>query len=227
MRLNLKQGADMQSPPLNDLYEHDVAPLVPEPPLRAPSRQVDFANNQFASNKPSISRRMFRAFARFFVAVLIGVGGTLAWQSYGDEAKQMVATRAPSLGWLLSVSTTSPRPMRDAANPQSAPVAQIPGPAAPVAPAEIVQQLEPMARDLAAVQRSLEQLAVRQDQMAQSIATLQAVEQDIKQKLASPAPRAVPSPPRKPKQPAAQSSASQSSSVPPPPPATEQPPPSQ
>ena len=217
----------MQSPPLNDLYEHDVAPLVPEPPLRAPPRHTDFANDQFASNKPSISRRMFRALARFLVAVLIGVGGTLAWQSYGDEAKQMVVARAPSLGWLLSVSTTSPpdrqAPIQDAAIPQSAPVAQIPGPAAPVASAEIVQQLEPMARDLAAVQRSLEQLAVRQDQMAQSIATLQAVEQDIKQKLASPASRAVPTPPRKPPHPATQSSAVQSSSVPPPPSPNQQP----
>jgi hypothetical protein len=217
----------MQSPPLNDLYEHDVAPLVPEPPLRAPPRHTDFANDQFASNKPSISRRMFRALAWFLVAVLIGVGGTLAWQSYGDEAKQMVVARAPSLGWLLSVSTTSPpdrrAPIQDAAIPQSAPVAQIPGPAAPVASAEIVQQLEPMARDLAAVQHSLEQLAVRQDQMAQSIATLQAVEQDIKQKLASPAPRAVPTPPRKPPHPATQSSAVQSSSVPPPPSPNQQP----
>jgi hypothetical protein len=94
----------------------------------------------------------------------------------------------------------------------------------PVASTEIVQQLEPMARDLAAVQRSLEQLAVKQDQMAQSIATLRTVEQDIKQKLASrPTSRAVPTPPRKPPQPSMQSPAAQSSSMPPPPPATQQP----
>lgn len=222
----------MQSPPLNDLYEHDVAPLVPEPPLRAPPRHTDFVNNQFGSNRPSIGRRIFRGLARFFIAVLIGVGATLAWQAYGDEAKQMVATRVPSLGWLLSVSTTLPTdgqaPIQDAAIPQavprSAPVTQIPAPAAPVASAEIVQRLEPMARDLAAVQRSLEQLAVKQDQMAQSIATLQADEEGIKQRLASPLPsRAMHTPPRKPpQQPATQSSAVRSSSAPSPP-ASQQP----
>src|SRR5262245_40672890 len=43
--------------------------------------------------------------ARFLLAVLIGIGATLAWQTYGDEAKQIVGTwatetirsRAPSL----------------------------------------------------------------------------------------------------------------------------------
>jgi hypothetical protein len=67
---------------------------------------------------------------------------------------------------------------------------------------ESVQQLEPITRDC------LEQLAVKQEQMAQNIATLQAVvEQDIRQRMSSPLPsQAVPLPPRKPQQPAAQSS---------------------
>ena len=73
---------------------------------------------------------------------------------------------------------------------------------------ESVPQLEPITRDLAAVRSSLEQLAVKQEQMAQNIATLQAVvEQDIRLKMSSPLPtQAVPLPPRKPQQPAAQSS---------------------
>jgi hypothetical protein len=68
-----------------------------------------------------------------------------------------------------------------------------------VSSSESVQQLEPITRDLAAVRSSLEQLAVKQEQMAQNIATLQAVvEQDIKQKMSSPLPsQAVPLPPRK------------------------------
>jgi hypothetical protein len=61
--------------------------------------------------------------------------------------------------------------------------------------------LKPVAIDLALVRRSIEQLganqdqlARKQDQMAQAIATLQAAEQDISQKilaLAPPAPKAV------------------------------------
>jgi hypothetical protein len=38
-------------------------------------------------------------FARYLVAILIGVAATLAWQSYGESAKQIVAAKAPELGW--------------------------------------------------------------------------------------------------------------------------------
>jgi hypothetical protein len=39
-----------------------------------------------------------RRFRRYLAAVLIGVAVTLAWQSYGESAKQIIATRAPELG---------------------------------------------------------------------------------------------------------------------------------
>jgi hypothetical protein len=39
-------------------------------------------------------RRASRAFVRYLVAICVGVAGTLAWQSYGEEAKQTIATRA-------------------------------------------------------------------------------------------------------------------------------------
>jgi hypothetical protein len=69
-------------------------------------RHTDFKQDQFGTEGLSIGRRMFRALARFGIAVLIGIGATLAWQSHGEEAKELVRTWAPSLGWLLSVSTT-------------------------------------------------------------------------------------------------------------------------
>jgi hypothetical protein len=70
------------------------------------------------------------------------------------------------------------------------------------------------------VRRSVEQLAARQEQMAQNIATLQAVADDIRQTMlttpASPPSQqqAAPIPQRKPLQSRAQLSAVQSSSVP-------------
>jgi hypothetical protein len=170
---------------------------------------------------------MFRTIARFFVAVVIGVGATLAWQSHGDAAKETIkiwgSTWSPTWALLfdrfLSVSTTGSAPdvqvsAQDAATTQSTPVIQRPAtPAAATSP-ELVQQLEPLAHDLAGVRRSLEQLAAKQELMAQNIATLQAVEQDIRQKMSSPPSyRPVPVPPRKPPQPAAQSSAVQSPAV--------------
>ena len=54
-----------------------------------------------ATVRPSIGRRIFRTLTRFIVAVLIGVGLTLAWQSYGEQAKEMVRIWVPSLAWLL------------------------------------------------------------------------------------------------------------------------------
>jgi hypothetical protein len=136
----VEQGAKVQSPSsssLSDPNEHDVAPLVPslELQLHAPPHQ----NDRPASDRPSIGRRIFRALVRFFIAVLIGVGATLAWQSYGDEAREAVRTRAPSLVWLLPVST-----------PKS---------------------------DLAAVRSSLEQLAVKQEQIAQAVPSFDSVQQ--------------------------------------------------
>jgi TolA-binding protein len=117
----------------------------------------------------------------------------------------MVRTLAPSLAWLLPVPTTSTEGQESAA----------------ATSAELVQQIKPLTLDLPIVRHSLEQLAtkieqlgVKQEQMAQSIATLQAVEQDISQRLSSPTQsRAVP--PRKSSQPTAQSARS---SVSPPPP---------
>ena len=98
-----------ESPPLNDAHpEHDV-----DTAERTSSNRVrrlrpgafphspGFKNTQVASDRPSITRRIIRALGRFSVAVLIGVGATLAWQSYGGE---MVRAWAPSLGWLFPAS---------------------------------------------------------------------------------------------------------------------------
>ena len=67
-------------------------------------RSSGFKNTQVASDRPSITRRIIRALGRFSAAILIGVGVTLAWQSYGGE---MVRAWAPSLGWLLPVSPSA------------------------------------------------------------------------------------------------------------------------
>ena len=186
-----------ESPSLNDESpENDVDASDPHAEVASPhrvqrlrrgrSRSSGFNNAQFALNRPSITRRTIRLLAPPSVAVLIGVGATLAWQSYGG---QMVRAWAPSLGWLLPP----------------------PGPA--VTSAELQVQLKPVALDLAIVRRSVEQLATNQDQLArkedqlrQAFATLQAAEQDIDQKilaLAPPAPRAahvLPKPPQTPAQ---------------------------
>jgi hypothetical protein len=172
-----------ESPSLNDVpkldFDDEYAPSNGGGRLKPGYRSSGFANAQFKSGRPSIGGRLTRSLARLSLAVLIGVGATLAWQSYGGEA---VRTWAPSLSSLLPASTMEP-------------------PAPAVTSTELQQQLKPIAIDLALVRRSEEQLAAnqdqlarKQDQMAQAIATLQAAEQDLSQKISAP-----PSPPPAPK----------------------------
>ena len=51
------------------------------------------------AKKPSLLRRAWRAFTRFLIAFCIGVAATLAWQSHGDAAEQIMASWAAQLGW--------------------------------------------------------------------------------------------------------------------------------
>jgi pyruvate/2-oxoglutarate dehydrogenase complex dihydrolipoamide acyltransferase (E2) component len=115
-------------------------------------------------SRPSIGRRMFRTLVRFSIAVLIGVGATLGWQSYGEEIREILIAQAPAVGLLLPVPSTRP-------------------PVATAAYGDPARQLAPMASTLDAVRRSVEQLAAKQEQMAQNIAALRAVEDEVRQKL--------------------------------------------
>jgi hypothetical protein len=130
-----------------------------------------------------------------------------------------VIAAAAFAGVLTLLSATSTRidaPARDAATAinglslQTAPALA----AAAISP-ELVR-LE-VARDLAVMRNSVEQLAAKQEQMAQNIATLQAAEQDIIKTRSSPPLSGPVSPPprKKARRVAPRKLAAQSSSVPP------------
>ena len=134
---------------------------------------------------PSLRKRSRRDLTRFLIIFGMGVGTTLAWQSYGDQIREMIANSSPQLGWLA---------------PQAALAETVPE-AEPIAPATASserQQLEVMSISLAAMQQSIDQLTahlvVNQQQMASDNARLK---QDILAKLNS-APRPVATPARKP-----------------------------
>jgi hypothetical protein len=63
------------------------------------SAQSEFSPGRKIIVRPSRGRRALRALARYLFAICVGVVGTLAWQSYGEATKQIIATRAPELGW--------------------------------------------------------------------------------------------------------------------------------
>jgi len=62
---------------------------------------VEDVENVNYRKKPegNMKGRGSRGFARYLLAICIGVAGTLAWQSYCDAIKQIIAARAPELGW--------------------------------------------------------------------------------------------------------------------------------
>ena len=123
---------------------------------------------------------MAKSVARFCAAVLIGVGFTLAWQSHGEEAKDIARSWVPSLAWLL-------------------PVTNIDKPAETTTSPELMQQIKLIAVDVAILRRNLgqmatnqEQLSAKQDQLSQNIFNLTQIEQEVRaQSLSAPAPKAV------------------------------------
>src|SRR5262249_25140342 len=111
-----------------------------------------------------------------------------------EEAKELVRSWVPPLGWLLP-----------------------PSPPSTETPSNLGEQLKPIAVDLALVRRSVEQLALdqrqlaaKQENIAQDIATLHATERDLRQNISSvPPPGAIQISRHKPAQPPAQSPAVQ------------------
>jgi hypothetical protein len=175
-------------------------PSFLKPPVRAPSLEDDY----FGDDRPAIGSRILRTLIWIFAPVIIGIGAALVWQSYDSTARDMVVGQFQSLGWLLSPAKTPPTLVA----------------AAP----DTIQQLEPLVYNFEVVRRSVAQLAARQEQMAQDIALLQAIADDIREKVStapsSPSPQqTVAIPQYQAPQPRAQSPAAQSSSVPRSPPA--------
>jgi hypothetical protein len=119
-------------------------------------------------------RRRGGGFSRFLLAVAIGVGSTLAWQSYGDAIREKVADAYPQLAWLA--------PRDAAAQPVSTGSAGV--------ARSTDQQLQELSLGLAAMRQRVEQLSLQvsssQDQLTRDlVAKMQASERDILDKIAA------------------------------------------
>ncbi|MGA8319910.1 MAG: hypothetical protein WBE48_14070 [Xanthobacteraceae bacterium] len=169
--------------------------------------ESDFAAGSRLIDKPPRTRRASRAFVRYLIAIGIGVAGTLAWQSYGEAAKQTIAANAPRLGWspeaqrtiagwVQELGLTKPPIAADtgqAGTPQAAAIAQTApemkaDTSAPAAAS--LEQVQRMAADLAALHQTVEDLTAGQDRMARDIATMQAADEAVMQKVTAPPPPA-------------------------------------
>ena len=134
--------------------------------------QSEFSSDQalggMMRNRPSIVRRAARRVTRFLIVFCIGVATTLAWQSYGDMARAMIANSYPQLGWLAPAAALVAQTSPDDTAAR----------AATAAPSVDVQQLKELSLGLDAVRQSVDQFAAQvaagQRQMAGDIAKLQA-----------------------------------------------------
>src|SRR5215472_7636870 len=101
LRATLKdlQRAGLQPKPVEDLHgSEDVQSLLSRH-LDQDSSERRAIYSRLQTIEGAIKRRRSRGIVRFLIAFGIGVAATLGWQSYGETSKQIIATKAPELGW--------------------------------------------------------------------------------------------------------------------------------
>jgi hypothetical protein len=171
--------------------------------------QSDFSVGKPVTDNPTRAKSAWRGFARYMLAICIGVATTLAWQSYGQTIKQVIATRAPELGWSPEAKqtiaswvellgwTNTPAGAEIATARQSlpetrqaTPVAQTASdkvvPKTPIAASLDPQQVQQLALDVAALRQSVEQVAASQTKMAATINNLLVTDMEIFLKIPTP-----------------------------------------
>jgi pimeloyl-ACP methyl ester carboxylesterase len=197
---------------------HPSPPSIPaeevDDLLLAISRHIDdeaserkTIRNRLLAIENTMERLASRGF-RYLVAICIGVAAILAWQSYGGAAKQVIATRAPELGWspeakqriagwMQQPGWTKPLVVESKPAPVTQTAPETVAAKAPAAPSLDPQQVKQIGADIAAVRQAVERrlgdvratverLAANQDQMAREIEKLQAADMEILEKISTP-----------------------------------------
>jgi hypothetical protein len=150
-------------------------------------------------------KRSSRGFSRYLLAVCVGAAATLAWLSYGEAAKQIIATRGPELGWSPETKQMIANwvqqfgwtkqgngPERIAVSVPEAQVATVaqtvPAAVTPPTPSIDPEQVHQIAVDLAALEQTVDQLAASQDKIGRNIDRLQGAVAEILVKIPEPPP---------------------------------------
>jgi hypothetical protein len=123
--------------------ERETSSRAMEPPLHPSELQ------RLESEHRSTAWRVVVNLARVAVIFCIGVAATLAWQTYGNAARQAVASLSPGLTWLTPAELST-----SASSASASP-----------------EQLAVISRSLTAVRQSV-------DKLAADITRLQATKQD-------------------------------------------------
>ena len=163
--------------------------------VTASTTQADFFVADPITRNPPVPGQPSRRLVRYLLAILFGVAATVAWQSYGQATKQMIANWVEQLGWTKQLADAE-----HAANGPSVPQfaqgstgAQTGSDKFPPIASLDPQEVHQMALDLAAVRQILEQIAAGQTKMAGEINNLLVTDMEMFLKIPAPAPAAAPS----------------------------------
>src|SRR5215470_3622467 len=144
-------------------------------PSEAPTiRPADLRNGRYPNGRSSFGKRALFAVVRFLIFFCIGVSATLAWLSYGDRAREMIASQ--SYGGAAREMIASLYSQLSWLAPQAEPVApntpDVIGLALPSASSHDQQQPNAMLLDVEALRQSIDRIATviafSQEQMTSS-----------------------------------------------------------
>jgi methyl-accepting chemotaxis protein len=178
--MNITQVDTMQSPRQPD--DSSVSSLAKQSTDAPPVRSARL--NQL----PVKSSRRPLAFARYLIGLLIGVAATLAWQTYGDLARHMIASAVFAQDQ-QQINSTSPdlNVVRQGIDQLAASIAR-----------NQEQIMRGITSNQDRIMRSIDEVTTGLEQLTREIAKVQAVDQSVAYKSpdtpAGPAPPPVPKP---------------------------------
>jgi hypothetical protein len=147
-------------------------------------RRSEFSDDWPIEPPPARRKPASRGFTRSLITFAAGIATAVAWQSYGDAARRIIADAYPRLVWIappVAMARTAPTaigPATDVLDPQ---------------------EMKTISFDLAKMSQKVDQLAAAQEQTTREITKLQAVEQYVLYKNIEPPPAAAAPPPPAPK----------------------------
>ena len=166
----------MSTMPSHTQPEFSTASLLVKPSVEANAgRPAKIKNDQLTTGRPSLGKRASLAFAYYMIVFSVGVAATLAWQTYGDAARQLIAPPVSAFDQpQLNAISLDLDAVRRSIN----------GLAIGIGTAVANSQEQ--------TTRSIDQLTASLEQMTREIAKLQAVERYVLYKNSDPPPRPAP-----------------------------------
>src|SRR5262249_23649804 len=169
------QMSAMPNPPQSEPSVESLPASLLNIPAEAPTiRPADLKNDRYPNGRSSFGKRALIAVVRFLIIFCLGVSATLAWLSYGDRAREMIASQ--SYGSAAREMIASLYSQLSWLAPQAEPVApntpDVIGLASPTASSHDQQQPNAKLLDVEALRQSIDRIgtsiASSQEQMTSS-----------------------------------------------------------